>query len=245
MNRQLFHSVREREATDMGWLDLEGGEWLMPVLKPKVVEAMNRHLQPNEQYLSLGMWQTVTAKTVMLKGDSIDTTERQGYILGLTEENLYVAKNDGFWGARAGRTWSRPLSTISEWNFIRHTNKKGEPLGYEFIFAAVQGLEGGNFRSSTKYSEPFKENFEIVMARYTSLTASVDVAGQLSAMHQLWTEGVLSDEEYEKSKAIFLGRSPDQQQVAESNLRSLKQLKDSGILSEAEFAAKKWEILSS
>jgi len=227
----------------MGWLD--DAEWLVRQMKPKVVEAMNRHLQPNEQYLSLGMWQTVTPTTVMLKGDSIETTEIQGFILGLTQENLYVSKDEGFWGARAGRTWSRPLSTISDWNFIRHTNKRGEPRGYEFVFAAAQGLEGGNFRSTPDYADPFKENFERIMSRHTSLAATVDVAGQLSAMHQLWTDGVLSDEEFEKSKALFLGRSPDQQQVAESNLRSLKQLKDSGVISEAEFAAKKWEILSS
>ena len=227
----------------MGWIHDTG--LLLPKMKPKVVEAMSRHLQPNEQYLTLGWWQTVASKTVMLKGDSVEKTKVKTFILGLTEENLYVSRDEGFLGSRAGRTRSRPLSTISDWNFIRHTNEKGEPQEYEFSFAAAQGLEGGNFISTPKYADPFKKDFERIMSRYTALAATVDVAGQLSAMHQLWTEGVLSDDEFEKSKALFLGRSPDQQQVAESNLRSLKQLKDSGVISEAEFAAKKWEILSS
>lgn len=225
----------------MGLFDLD---WKVVDLNSKTIDAVGRLLQPNESLIAIGMWQSVETKTVIQKGNSKESTQRKFHVLGLTEEHLYVAKFGGGFGSPIGDSWSRQLSTFAEWNFIRHMDKKGGLLGLQFVYPPAQGLEGGDYKSPAKVSEPFREQFETVMARYKALNSSLDVAGQLSAMHQLWTEGVLTDEEFEKSKALFLGRSPDQQQVAENNLRSLKQLKDQGILSEAEFAAKKWEVLS-
>jgi len=231
----------------MGFLD-PSGDWDRP--PPILKNKKNRNtvdslLQPNESYLALGVWQSKATKTQVLKGTSVESTDRKYHALGLTEEHLYVANfTFGTWSSGFKSSSACKLSTITEWNFVRHMGKKGELVGYQFTYSAAGGREVGDYTAVTVVSEPFKEQFESVMTRFAALASSVDVAGQLSAMHQLWTEGVLSDEEYEKSKALFLGRSPDQQQVAENNLRSLKQLKDSGVLSEAEFAAKKWEILS-
>jgi hypothetical protein len=53
-----------------------------------------------------------------------------------------------------------------------------------------------------------------------------------------------SDAEYQRSKELFIGRSPDAQQDAQRMLLSLKQLRDARVLSEAEYSTKKWDVLS-
>ena len=76
------------------------------------------------------------------------------------------------------------------------------------------------------------------------MKATADIAQQLSAMSLLFQEGVLTESEFKRSKEIFLGKSADQEQQAERALRSLKQLKDAGVLTDAEFATKKWDVIS-
>lgn len=239
----------------MGWTDLG---WEYKKIKPKQEAEIGQLLEPGESLVNVGIWTSMTALNIWMTqtnnvkyepsfSDFANAIENAFWVLALTDENLYLAKwSTGFWGMGGGsrESTSRPMTRFSEWNFVRHMDKKGRLLGYQFTYAAEQGLEAGDFKAPTVVSEPFKEQFERIVAQNDVRKSTVDVAGQLSAMHQLWTEGVLSDTEFERSKELFLGRTPDQQQVAEKSLRSLQQLKDSGVLNEAEFAAKKWEILS-
>jgi len=73
---------------------------------------------------------------------------------------------------------------------------------------------------------------------------TIDIAEQVSAMHQLFQEGVLTSDEFHRAKELFIGRAPNEELAAQVTLRNLKQLKDAGILTEAEFSAKKWQVLS-
>jgi len=48
----------------------------------------------------------------------------------------------------------------------------------------------------------------------------------------------------QRAKDLFLGRAPDQRQLMERNLRSLHELRKSGVLSQIEFDIKKQDILA-
>ncbi|CAN5590712.1 hypothetical protein BH10ACT2_BH10ACT2_28490 [soil metagenome] len=72
----------------------------------------------------------------------------------------------------------------------------------------------------------------------------IGVADELSKLAVLRDEGILTDDEFQRSKALFVGATPDQQSEALNLLRQLHALQRSGVLSEMEFNMKKWDVLS-
>jgi hypothetical protein len=60
----------------------------------------------------------------------------------------------------------------------------------------------------------------------------------------LLDEGVLTQEEFERAKSGFVGKAGDLPESTASSLRQLNSLFVDGILSEAEFRAKKFDVLS-
>ena len=70
------------------------------------------------------------------------------------------------------------------------------------------------------------------------------VAQEIEKLGQLFLAGVVTAEEFERGKALFLGAPPDKVTSAVELLQSLYDLKKKGVLSESEFKMKKWEILS-
>jgi hypothetical protein len=72
----------------------------------------------------------------------------------------------------------------------------------------------------------------------------IGVADELGKLAALKEEGILTDEEFQRSKALFVGATPDQQSEALDLLRQLHALQRSGVLSEMEFNMKKWDVLS-
>ena len=70
------------------------------------------------------------------------------------------------------------------------------------------------------------------------------MADELGKLALLAREGVISDEEFEKAKELYLGKTPDRQEAAITNLRQLHSLLKSGVLTDGEFRLKKWDILS-
>ena len=78
----------------------------------------------------------------------------------------------------------------------------------------------------------------------TGAPKPIGVADELSKLAALRDEGVLNDDEFQRSKALFVGSTPDQQSEALDLLRQLHSLQRSGVLSEMEFNMKKWDVLS-
>lgn len=70
------------------------------------------------------------------------------------------------------------------------------------------------------------------------------VAEELAKLAALRDSGVLSGEDWERAKDLFLGKGPDQRRVAIEHLRQLHGLFKAGVLSESEFNSKKWDILA-
>ena len=70
------------------------------------------------------------------------------------------------------------------------------------------------------------------------------VAQEIERLGQLLIAGVITGEEFERGKTLFLGAPPDKAASAVELLQNLDALKKKGVLSESEFNVKKWEILS-
>jgi hypothetical protein len=70
------------------------------------------------------------------------------------------------------------------------------------------------------------------------------VAQEIEKLGQLFLTGVITAEEFERGKTLFLGTPPDKAASAVELLQSLDALKKQGVLSQSEFNMKKWEILS-
>ena len=131
------------------------------------------------------------------------------------------------------------------WEFKKMKDMKGRTWGLEFSFESSHPpTRDVTYKADLTTAEKFQEIFEVNANRFSNVKATADIAQQLSAMSLLFQEGVLTESEFKRSKEIFLGKSADQEQQAERALRSLKQLKDAGVLTDAEFATKKWDVIS-
>jgi hypothetical protein len=67
---------------------------------------------------------------------------------------------------------------------------------------------------------------------------------ELKRLAELFSAGVLSTEEWQRAKEMYLGKPPDAQQATMDRLRQLHDLFRAGVLSESEFNMKKWDILA-
>ena len=72
----------------------------------------------------------------------------------------------------------------------------------------------------------------------------VDVAEQVEKLGQLFLKGVITAEEFERGKALFLGNPPNVAKKTMETLDDLYRLRQKGALSESEYNVKKWDLLS-
>jgi hypothetical protein len=77
----------------------------------------------------------------------------------------------------------------------------------------------------------------------TANSGGISIASQIETLDELCKNGVISQEEFERGKALFLGSSPDIADKTLGILDSLHRLKTNGALSESEYNVKKWELL--
>jgi hypothetical protein len=72
----------------------------------------------------------------------------------------------------------------------------------------------------------------------------VDTAEQVEKLGQLFLKGMITAEEFERGKALFLGNPPDVAKKTMQTLDDLYRLQQTGALSEGEYNIKKWDLLS-
>jgi hypothetical protein len=72
----------------------------------------------------------------------------------------------------------------------------------------------------------------------------LSIAEELRQLDKLVREGVLTHDDFERAKEVFLGKAPDKREQTVQVLRSLYDLTQKGVLSQSEFNIKKWDILS-
>ena len=72
---------------------------------------------------------------------------------------------------------------------------------------------------------------------------SVSIATQIAELGELCKKGIITREEFDRCKALFLGSPPDIATQTLGILDGLHKLKTNGALSESEYNVKKWELL--
>ena len=70
------------------------------------------------------------------------------------------------------------------------------------------------------------------------------LADEFKKLADLKSMNILTEDEFQRAKALFLGKPPDKREEALVILKNLHSLYKSGVLSESEFNMKKWDILS-
>lgn len=88
------------------------------------------------------------------------------------------------------------------------------------------------------------EDFEILWDDLPVPGTDADVADELSKLAELARSGLLSPDEWERAKELYLGKPVNRRGADTRLLRELHDLYRNGVLSESEFNTKKWDVLS-
>ena len=98
---------------------------------------------------------------------------------------------------------------------------------------------------SSKYSEQSLTNdLMVCLSGRGGGGENSSVAAEIQKLGILLSKGFISQEEFERGKAMFLGSPPDKAKKTLEALGSLYRLMKQGALSESEYNVKKWDLLS-
>ena len=100
------------------------------------------------------------------------------------------------------------------------------------------------FQVARTRAEEGKKAVLEAMALANSKPPAPNVAEELSKLNELVLQGVLTSDEWDRAKALYLGKAADRRTEDAALLMQLHSLHRAGALSESEFNTKKWEILS-
>ena len=151
-------------------------------------------------------------------------------VLFLTDKALHGMGSRG-----GGESYSYPLVDMSS---IGLTGRK--LVGFsmrsgERVFVRVS--DGAGFSASLRQAVGRAQSAH-------GAGAGPSVADELTKLAGLRDAGVLSSDDWEQAKTMYLGKPLSERDEAISQLRKLYDLHRAGVLSESEFNIKKWEILA-
>lgn len=129
--------------------------------------------------------------------------------------------------------------------FAAGRNRPAEPTVVQPVHTVTLGLEGGRrdlpFRSLAE-AKLVRDRLQTAMA---SAGHGATAAAQLRELNDLRLQGIITAEEFERAKSLWLGRPESRKKATLDQLDKLGSLLASGVLTESEFNMKKWDILSS
>ena len=108
---------------------------------------------------------------------------------------------------------------------------------------------GRNLRTLNPFNNEWNEqrlanDLAVLSSAAVHSGSSVNVAAQIEELGKLYKSGIITQEEFDRGKALFFGSPPDVAAKTLSILDGLHKLKTNGALSESEYNVKKWELLS-
>ena len=220
-----------------------------PAIHPKTLASMDALLEPGESWVLYSDWYFLTQ--VWVEGGQYIAGHyknvENGCLLALTQERLYFMQfRVGFGGRRVSNHWARPFQNFSNYQFNKNKTNKGVTTGYSFITSSNDGLPDINvYNKSESEALAFQDAFKTSTSRFSGVAASnPNFVEQISAMQELYNQGVLTEAEFNRAKELFLGKAPNAEIEMQRTLVNLKQLRDAGVLTEAEYATKKWSLIS-
>ncbi len=87
-------------------------------------------------------------------------------------------------------------------------------------------------------------NKAIADAKAATQRTPISAADEIAKCASLYARGILSPQEYERAKAMLIGRPTSKVEETAGMIESLHALYREGALSESEFNMKKWDVLS-
>jgi len=102
------------------------------------------------------------------------------------------------------------------------------------------------FQRRRQYSEQSLANDLTIClsGRSESILEPKSVADEIKKLGELVSSNIITREEFERGKSLFLGSPPDKSQKILDVLANLHRLRQQGALSESEYNMKKWDLLS-
>jgi hypothetical protein len=91
--------------------------------------------------------------------------------------------------------------------------------------------------------ETERRNILLELKNRTQVLPS-NTAGEIQKLNDLYSSGVISLEEFERGKSLFLGKPQSATQQILEALSNLQQLMKQGAISESEYNMTKWDLLS-
>jgi hypothetical protein len=106
------------------------------------------------------------------------------------------------------------------------------------------GYETRSISSPFVQLKTLSSNLESVLSGSSLARNTHNLSEALTRLSGLKSEGIITEEEFERAKSGFIGSSVEVAENSIGILRQLHSLLQSGVLSESEFNMKKWDILS-
>lgn len=114
-----------------------------------------------------------------------------------------------------------------------------------FIHLNYTNGDWNRYRSTYSNTADFMDKLNLALHnRAVGMNRKSTIAEELGQLLVLKEQGILTEEDWQKAKARFLGGLASKAEESASQIRKLHELYKSGILSESEFNMKKWDILS-
>lgn len=188
----------------------------------KNLTHLSPHLAPGEAILASVLG---TYETVMMGGE----VTRSGLFAATDRRVVFFAKKLGGYDLE-----SFPYKNITSIETSR--NVMGHVIS---IFAS-----GNAARMKWIQKGDVAGFVSAVRERMGASTPAASVADELGKLASLRDGGLISDTEWERATALYLGKPPSARDEAIVQLRSLHSLFRDGVLSESEFNMKKWDVLA-
>ena len=121
--------------------------------------------------------------------------------------------------------------------------RKGE-LAIHAVQIGLANGDGDRIYSFFDEMSTLGRNIEEMKSGALLASQATKAADALGVLTPLLQEGIISQEEFDRAKAGFLGTTTEAQENSASQIRQLHSLHKDGVLTESEFNMKKWDILS-
>lgn len=186
---------------------------------------------------------------------------RDWHLLVLTDRNLRTLKFKETIGSVAASALTKNGSTYTythgdkpravSWSHslpIPHITAVGVGRTGSLLTAETRSIAISSSAGETTWWTNSRQGeglIELLVSRVNAhRPAQPGVADEISRLASLTAEGVLSAEEFDRAKALFIGQSPSRQTEALNLLRHLHGLLVAGVLTEGEYNMKKWDVLA-
>lgn len=183
-------------------------------------------------------WPNVQYKMGPQSGRQIIVTERAVYFVIIDSKNNIASQT------RVNLDKILSLSVVSTFRKMWSILLKTESV----VLLKLTYLDGQSFAYESQYEEAsdLAKSLQIAHAQFQGGTSrnALSVAEEIEKLSKLKDMGILSTDDWERAKQLYLGKPPDSREATIKTLGHLHELFKTGALSESEFRMKKWEILS-